>query len=537
MSEKFIHKFLITLVAALSLSCTTRLETHKLNPEKINQHNAFIDGIQYILPKTQFLLKVKYRITSCGPTATINSKLEVISSLVPDPNYHYVIDKNSLNSWMKATSLKVEYHPNMMLKSINSTADDKVGPVINDVVSAVAKIATVAAAAGATGVAATEVCKDKAKANVDKANSAEKDLVSAANELAIIDIEINEFKAKYRSKDAQWTQEEIATYNILVSKYYTASKKIANAKIELEPALKEITVERKIIWPTNSESLLLTQLSGEVPIFNGLSQVDEDILSLISIDSADIIDSLYIDGTQIFAKISLEDFPPPDRDSNNNIKDYNVQNYKSKSPFIKTKKCENDDCGFHTLSKDDYASNADGTDKNIGLVYRYPVVSSLVFCSQKKCANGSQEDNEILATYNGSIAQLGKLQAITFESPIFTNRKFSASFLEDGTPTMLEFTNSASVESVASTFKNSVTSAGEIYTANQNKELKGMQNQTALLKAQKDLIDIKASLSEKPKTENELKISNFNEETLVLNAEIQNIKAKNDLEKLLEENN
>lgn len=534
MSEKFVIKALLVLVMAVSCSCTTRLETHKLNPEKINDYNAYIDGIQYILPKTQFLLKVKYRITSCGPTATINSKLEVISSLVPDPNYHYVIDKNPLNSWMKATSLKVEYHPNMMLKSINATADDKAGPVISDVVSAAAKIATVAVAAGG---AATEVCKEKAIANVDKANAAEKDLVSAANELALIDIEINEFKAKYRSKDAQWTQEEIAIYNTLVSKYYTASKKIANAKIELEPALKEITVERKIIWPKNSESLLLTQLSGEIPIFNGLSQVDADILSLISIDSADVIDSLYIDGTQIFAKISLEDFPPPDRDSNNNIKNYNVQNYKSNSPFIKTKKCEDDDCGFHSLSGDDYSSNADGTDKNIGLVYRYPVVSSLVFCSQQKCAKGAQEDNEILATYNGSIAQLGKLQAITFESPIFTNRKFSASFLEDGTPTMLEFTNSSSAESIASTFKGSVTSAGEIYTANQNKELKEMQNQTALLKAQKDLIDVKASLSEKPKTENELKVSNFNEETLVLNAEIQNIKAKNELEKLLEENN
>jgi hypothetical protein len=520
----FTKLHVLLMLCILQASCTTHLESSKLDPAKAQKYNAYLDGIHYSLPKTQLLLKATYRIVSCNQNAEINVKLEASSSAIPDPNHHYVIDKDALNSWTKSTSLKVEYHPNMMIKSINATADDKVAPIIADVVSTVAKVATVAAAAA--GVTPSEACLPTVATAVKKVSEAELNIKSVTKMLELFELDITYLRGVKAEKGDKWDAADKEKYLKLLNEYHEASRLLATSKTDLQENLKKISFERNITWSPNADEFLFTQLTGSVPVFDGLDQNDPDVAAALSVSTKNLRDGKFIKDTEIYVKMVNPSMLQTK---------IAVESTKSNSPFMRmSKDCELQNC-FDVLQKSDFEAfkiTGDKEKKIIGFVYRYPSVATLDFCSTLQC-NGT--DNKHLATYSGALIQLGKLQAISLKSPPFTNRKFAATFSEDGAPTMLEFSADSSGQNIAAAVKGAVTSASEIYTGEKGKELKSIQNETTLLKAKKDLKDLKLSLVETPKTDDQKTIANFNEETLLISAEVQYIKAKNELEKLLSE--
>jgi hypothetical protein len=115
------------------------------------------------------MLKYDFVITrtliSCPEAKIVRGKLDPESLKIKFKNMveatplytegeSYVVDYESLNKPFKQASFSIEYHDkSMLLKSINASADDQLGPVIKDVIKTAIAVSSAAAGAPTASVA------------------------------------------------------------------------------------------------------------------------------------------------------------------------------------------------------------------------------------------------------------------------------------------------------------------------------------------------------------------------------------------------
>lgn len=129
--------------AALAMlgGCATQLQSVHLK-EGATAPRA---GVPYNLTFTQFNVTLERSISKC-PEGTGMKDLEIASdftfssSEARDPAHEYALDMTSLRSFLKTTDVRVNYHPNGALATINASANDQTGTFITSVASTVGKV-------------------------------------------------------------------------------------------------------------------------------------------------------------------------------------------------------------------------------------------------------------------------------------------------------------------------------------------------------------------------------------------------------------
>jgi len=103
-------------------------------------------GLSYKLPVKRFILEVSGEITACDPSnesyfldANINSNLT--TSIEGDDTQVYLLEYQSLKAKTKTQDLTVSLNNNGLITSINSTVNDKTGPIIANIATSVFSLA------------------------------------------------------------------------------------------------------------------------------------------------------------------------------------------------------------------------------------------------------------------------------------------------------------------------------------------------------------------------------------------------------------
>jgi hypothetical protein len=174
------------------MACTTQLAVNSVDPK--NPQTRV--GLPYPLTMTQEKIETDYRLTECGAMPKISVEVKVLETITKnDPKHTYTIDPNSLGSPLKTSAVRLEYHPNGAVKTLNAIAEDKTGDIIVSLGSAAVKIAKAASGIGG-GPVPQEACKDDALKALNKSNALNDELDVATDDLSKATDKLTELKKK-----------------------------------------------------------------------------------------------------------------------------------------------------------------------------------------------------------------------------------------------------------------------------------------------------------------------------------------------------
>jgi hypothetical protein len=277
------------LVAGMAISACTHLETRptgeiaSVEPGRSYREGAQ-RGLSYALPMLQYDLEITRSLEEC-PTAErpwpkITAKVAAAHTYVAGERFE--VDYQSLSSIMKSTSFDVGYHETGTLKSINTTAKDKTGPLVADVARiglAVASVASgiqVPANIGAGGQFAALFNKlNSSKINPERASSlslacsqeaitrlaALKEATSKVKTLNVeVDALVKRFErftslAALKITTAEDNKEIAAAARSLIDK----EQELLAARAALAAAQDALSVTEERTWPAASNNLAAHQ--------------------------------------------------------------------------------------------------------------------------------------------------------------------------------------------------------------------------------------------------------------------------------------
>lgn len=409
-------------------------------------------GYPYRLKFTQYEIAVKYQAVSCDPSSGTPLKIKVTPTITPktafDPKRFYVVDVRALGGPLKASEASLEWYADRTLKSINASVDDQSGQVIANVLTGVGKIASVALGAAGGG----DVCSVGVASKIKPVDDAKAAVEAAEKVVAAQTLVVAQWAAKSAEMGAAVDRETRGHLSAEIGRLRAHQVDLANKKTALEKALKDVTYERKIIWPLNGD-----ERASEKPY-----PLPDDIIQKWKLDSDDAKNvDLYL---ELRPK---EEIPMPSADLPERAQ--RRDGYKSPPGQVVTQKVP---WG--------------------GLPYREPAWATLYICQKTACA---KENPDALEAADALVLQMGPMLLLPFEGQPFAAGKASASFTEAGVLQTAGFSQTRSSGAGASeAFKSAAEQIAPILKAEREEDLKKLEAETAQLKAQKAFADAKAAL-------------------------------------------
>lgn len=448
-----------------------------------------LDGFPYHLTATNLTIKTTRQLTSCKDGALqFKYAFEVKPSEVIDENHSYVIDPKKLQSWIKTTTLKMEYHPNGNLKSINSEAEDMTGELITAIAGTAAKVVATLGLAGAPPEAeAASICTPEVVKELAELTKSEATLNAATAELLIATTEVDALNLKKKAAGKLWTHEQSDQLLEAIDKLL--EKKLAHQKtvITTEENIKKFTITHTANLSYKTTSDWFSKPIDEVT-------VDE------------IIEKKWLTN------------PDPEK----------VQ--REVCGLKSNKKCLAGSgvmLGDLNNKPEDIVKHIDGTksgNTTAGFIYRVPQVFSMGFVKAKRDPEGKYTSDGKINSTVLSISQLGNLHVVPFKSYPFSKLKFSAEFTDSGVLTKIGSESTSGVGKATAALDSVVSKAGDIKKTKSEQSLNELKAKTALLKAQKELVDANKLLE--PKTDYENHLTELKASTALYDAELANLKAE-----------
>ena len=418
-------KFLIAILAGTTLSACTSLQVKRISTTDASTRK----GMPYNLALSQFELRMTYELVACGVKPEISMAASVEKPVaVPDPEHRYVVDPNSLASAFKTSAVKLEYHPNGLVKSLNASAEDRTGEVIGLVGSAAVKVAKIAAGnIGSAGNRDPENCNADALEALNAAKALKPKLKAATVLTKGKEKALKALREKITALGANVddrTEQQLSTaYDELVAA--VAAQKSVMEEIEEEKA--KITFVRVENWPTKSAD---RATKFTLP----LSVVQRWVLN-------------------------------PDGDAG---VERERTFYTSLSPIA--------------VQGDGDASIAD--DSISGIPFRQAELGYLRICRLDRCGTGESEQ---IFEHRTLIHQLGMVYYLDCVSRPFTSVGCAFEMLDDGRLKTIGTENKkAMAEGMAGSLGSLLGSASEIAAELKPDKLQKLKDKTALLKAEQE---------------------------------------------------
>lgn len=498
------------ILVALLLPACTRLDVNRLDSGAVTwQQRA---GITYALPFTQYKIDVTRGIARCEvdvpqvpgiepsegapklPVVKSFVKAAITSELVDDGDHVYVIDVESLSGMTKITDITVNWNEGRLV-SINASADDQSAEVISATVSGVAKLAT--SAIDPTAFAASTATREdnlRKKFTFVECNQETKDSVESylrnkgASEQLSKDLAglINRIEKERERLDKLGSGDTVDCADdsnkthprcallALMAEHKSKQADLTGAQRAMEASLARISYTQTYRWPESSSE--------------GTSRIHPVADARLSKWVKESTRWLDYDAKVPPNLVSLDAFK----------NDFGVVFSMGR---------------IGSYGRSEPGSDEAGARADDGIRYRVPATGFVAVCAklteankarcdrdiQEDMADGVRQDN-VVATLEGPIHQLGYLFHIPFESKAFTNGNVQLKFDKEG---RLEMARVAQTESSAENFANVFKGFVDEYAkyraveeAEEETELSRIQEEVELLNAQKALKDAQKALSD-----------------------------------------
>ncbi len=394
--------------------CTTSLRVRPVSEGRV--------GVPYPLMFTRFGVEITRQVADCGPELKASVKAEIKSSEgAPDPKQQFVLDPNRLASILKTSEVKLQYHPNGGVASLNATSEDRTGQVLANVTATAGKIVSIAAAAA---LVKKEACSTDVLAALQVIKT-QKAIVTAATEVVeglTADLKALLAKAVATSGNVdEGTKKAISkAYDALVM----ATEDLKGKSIPLERALKVVTFAETVYWPSD----------GDTPA--GKFELRE----------------------AVFKRWTAPDTSPDER-----------------SKFTLSLSLTRIGAEGRDLSTPDVVNT------KLGVPYRQPVFGRLAVCAGGACG----DDNLPISQKDGDVLQFGFVYYLPCKSRTFSSISCSFETLENGrVKTMGTAQKAAVAEGLTTSAKDIVAQAAAAQETLAGADTARLEARTKALKAQ-----------------------------------------------------
>lgn len=477
-------------------------------------------GFPYALQMTQFKIDVTRGVASCekkievtGPTGRNSSvtvpnvmpfvKAEITSTSIDDSEHTYVIDVESLNSVGKITGVEVKWE-NGRLTSINATADDQTLEAVGSIVTGIAQIAASKVSAQSSAAAGPTIPVVECDSTIKTAVAESKKLTKSikANAIKVSGIVKKIAKLELSTKNSGQTSSPDCNLTA------NAEKEVCRLKKSLD----ELAVLQRVLKEEQKQLSEHSKKTSYTKTYRWPEDSSTHLSAALSLDT-EKRDAWFIDGTS-----------------------RNVQNRKDFQRSVATMAPEYDvyfklasigQFGRSDLTKQDDIGAVPGD----GLRFRIPADGYVAVCRRNHLGCDRDAKELVVKVKRERILQLGHVFHVPFESKVFTKSEFAMTFDASGVPTMGKVGRSESpIQNVASLFKTVAQeySAFRIArTGEADDALTNIQEETTILKAQKELLDAQKALNPEEKP-----IDILQRETALAEQQANYIKALQALEEL-----
>ena len=261
--------------AVLLGGCTTSLSSNVTMP---GASNALLSGFTYQLPYAQFDIQSVRRLTACPGVADADDyafSLEVTSTRRFAAGADVTLDYAALSAPTKTTTFSAAQHENGMLRTVNAAADDRTGPVIENVVTGISRIALAGAGVAPSARAPAETpCSilEEATRLEQEIKDATKSVKEARTDVEEIEAfreargELNDTRAQQLVDARRTLRTRSAALAELVERYNRLLEKITIRSTYLWPSAPE-TTEAVLELPPREAAFVLAALDGRQPLY------------------------------------------------------------------------------------------------------------------------------------------------------------------------------------------------------------------------------------------------------------------------------
>lgn len=241
-------------VGALITGCTTSLSVKEYGEPILNNQptGKSQTGLPYPLNMTQFAFTIEYELVSCGKDPNVSVAVSAgDAQTAADPTKNYIIDPNSLASPVKVSSVKLAYHPNGSVKSLNATAEDKTADLIVSIGKTAVSVAKIVGGnVGSSGdKTEPENCTKEAAKALKDVTDKKPELEASTSDLKVKTAQLEAIKKKIEglgpnvdeASKAELSKATDAVKSAL-AKQNTMTKAIVESK-------KLISYQVKLSWP------------------------------------------------------------------------------------------------------------------------------------------------------------------------------------------------------------------------------------------------------------------------------------------------
>ncbi len=462
------------LIASFGMSCTY------LKVSKYKEADTY-EGALYYLPKSEFHVTVSNVLQQCPYIIKmkkeewrlylkVKTKIAVTSQSVADLSNTYLIEYRELESMTKKFDFDLQYHPNGMIKSINTSADDQTA----EIAIALAKVAATVALVQGVGpagllaiptllpqetktrgnVETISVCSKKVQIALENIDSQKKNV---AVKLTEIKRKINEIKLLRKSiEEATENAPSIKDLERSLKELTQLHAELEGLNQEYNDSLDILTVEKTFKFATTDQIVLS-------PKEESLEKWFRDDMSQILIGQRYLTDA---------AKILSVSFEIPELRENMEINvNYSIKDgkpYQFKRPTMPVN----------------------------GIVYRQAVLVDAQITRKD-----SDENVETLWKDRINLVDAGPIAVLPFVNKAFQENHFSATFSESGMLNSVKYSSNAPAEEASaalgeiaeeySKYKIQRAQIKEAEKKADNQEtVDSLNNQIELIKKQKELSDL-----------------------------------------------
>lgn len=403
-------------------------------------------GAPYNLTFTQFRITVHRRLADCRPgrtsqdpvTLDVVTQFKIDSREARDPAREYVIDFLALRSFMKTTDLRIEYHPNGALKTVNASADDVTGSLVGAVASAVARFAVSQVPVLKT-LAEMDTfselpgpCPGHLKPEVSDALLRRDDLTREVEQLAK-DVERSRAEVEHlvtvgKVQGRVWSEAERVQMTAALQRIQELVRRLNPLRTELNDLLALLTISSELAWPSDGDLR-----SGMIPRPG--------------------------DGTLgKWIRPGATHLPLADH----------FLYLRSDSRLQPTGKCPPSGCQ---------------EPPEAGLRFRIPVPGELLICSGAECMpDGS--GGQVVVRHEAMLSQLGRVFALPLRNYPFMKQNLVATFSEAGQPLSLGYMSDALAARAGDSLAGLVDQVVKVRDARKPRsELEQLKEETELLQA------------------------------------------------------
>jgi len=397
-------------------------------------------GVPYSLPMLQYEVTVTRSLTQCfepgadgKPTATphviFSAKVEAVPKNVPGETY--LMDYRALAGYTKITSLAIENYESGTLHSINASAEDRSGQIIEGAVKTAVSIAMMAggippvAAAGdvpLTAVPMMLVCAPGTQQLLDAVADRTADLRTANTTLEGLTERINLLTEQARLNTiSEAGKLELTGPGGLIEQQRAAARVVATAQTRLSRAQDAVTSTTRLRWPrtlnTSAQDVplegdelgRLARLVTRASLVAGENATENECGT--DQDAASVVAQCV--GSKLEVGLALESLSPAG--------------------------------GVTVATAEQGVVDPAGTTPARGIFIRPPVRGRLIACQlgrESVCTDQSRR--VLLRTDDAVVPQFGQLRFLPFRNEMFQNNALSVSLRADGSVEKLEYRETSS---------------------------------------------------------------------------------------------